>query len=1064
MKPTDLLLILLPLWIITRFWIQPLLKERWTAVDLKSKIAQSGALVVVEKIRELSAIAVVAILLLMGLVWLNSLLGDSDVVVADGVLDTLESLMAIVSSVKNQHGLFLTWFGLIGAGICLYMIGKRAKQRLTNAWLEKTHEVREKFNKDFTFLENLATDSQLAPGVARAKEIITILTSLDNQIKDDLLDDQQLEALHLELEYLLLTLAMEKAKSEVNIEEALKQPAQTEQIQNLSPFKRILRVLASNQFAKDLGLINRPLSYIATILLLVSLSGWAAVPLANSLQLSVNNLRIHAIQEDVSRQLNQAISEISQEDTESVSNDNNTSAAQNARQVAQLSRILAKEAANQLLQSQSIGKDQRQPISKSEFVRANILNQAYGVDTQTNAAQQVRFEVAEQVANPDQHSNKLTMLVDDLEREIKPDLEKIQRSNPTHFGNLFQKIEARYSTSINVFDAQSHLISQVINQAFGQIDTGSPNELMKQGRTILKDVGKNSVKIWANSYAKAVVADALFDQSRGGVVDKLNQGFKFKTSPPTEQILDNLTLAENSGWRLPPTELKEREISKNLANTIAQRYNDDTVKSEIRQRLGGYSNLFPDATAASIDFGDGFAGGVGSPTSAKTESKAHMGSRSTNFKLASRSFRVRGVLIGQEISGKKLDITDIQWKLTPKSDISPTIVSISLKINGKWKHIGDFPAAIVNQGMRYAADRRVVATTITPGDEEVINRVTYLHPVLADTPLGCRIVEADRFVDTFTSTHYKGIDPRLKSISDERSAIAKFMAFSNLSEMVGQANQHDQCPLEELGGIVRKSQIGNLGLSPKFLAQLENFLRLEIGKPLGSDKLIQVSLECANKPLSETSSCLCSNLSYGMSKPYWFPEDHTSQFREKPVKLTEDFQWLTPSKDRFKHIELWLHTTFALRTPSSDGESTSDETTATPMDFDNEQLTTLTEVIVSDLLAPYLTTELNSLSFEDFMAPLEQFIIIQRVMRAALNGQLGENFPLGKLIALSRETQMFVPTQPTIRWEPHLGSEQELLEVLANTDRQALQQYNAAKNDKILRYQTKQPICGTISL
>jgi len=39
--------------------------------------------------------------------------------------------------------------------------------------------------------------------------------------------------------------------------------------------------------------------------------------------------------------------------------------------------------------------------------------------------------------------------------------------------------------------------------------------------------------------------------------------------------------------------------------------------------------------------------------------------------------------------------------------------------NGEWLQLGEYDAGVVIQAIRYAADRRVVATTITAGDGKI---------------------------------------------------------------------------------------------------------------------------------------------------------------------------------------------------------------------------------------------------------------------------------------------------------------------------------------------------------
>ncbi|WP_218312493.1 hypothetical protein [Alteromonas antoniana] len=1065
MNPFEFLLLLLPVWALTHFWLLPLMKNRWEAGNIRQKIARSGSLILIEKVRDLTVVAVITVFCVMIFIWLNNLLASGDLIVAGGVISSFDSLLKPLDSIKKDYESALIMYGLLGAALCLYFINKQAKKKLTNAWIEKAIEVRERFTQNPAGMDKFESHSELKPVVERVREILGYLSIENVEDSEVKLTQEQSGALHDELDQLLMMLALEQAKAEIDLNDVLSKPLKSEQSQPKTPLKRIMRILTSNQFAKDLGLLNRPLSYVATGLLIVSLMGWASAPLANSLKLSVNNLRMNAASSDVSRQFDKAISRIDEvtPDVPDVAEavDDVSDSADSASQLAQVSRILAREAINQMVHSKSIsGAGPR--ASRAEFVRAAILEQTFTDSRQANQAHAVRADVAKQVATAGGTEKEVAELVGQLEREIKSDLEKVKKRNPSYFKSFVRTVEARYATSINAFDAQSNLISRVVSQAFSPIDIDSANEITKQGGKILKDVGGESVKTWANSYAKAVVIDALFEQSHASVVEKLNSKFRFHTSQQTQQLFANLSSAENHGWKAAPADANSRLVSQNLANNVSDRYSDPAVKTVVKQSLGGYAELFPDAIAASAEAATRASSGRYSTGSARTGT--HVASRSTNFKMASRSFRVRGVLFGQDLTGDNLNITDIRWEFHPQVEGTPTQVSISLKLNGKWQSIGNFPAGIVNQAIRYAADQRVVATTITPGDDELISRITYLHPVLEDTPLGCRVVEADRFVDTFTATDEESTEPVLNEIAQNRMALGQFLAFTGLAEGVGYANRSGYCPAEELSQLIQQHGFGEIVFPPTLLSSLTELVESEFTAPVNSRKLLDASIKCSQVARKDSAACLCDSLSSGLLLNYWFPEDHTSQFREKPASLSEDLTWLEQSEDRFEHIDLWLHTTFALRKLTFEGEGVPDESTATPLDFNLDQLTAMKQVIVSKLLHPYLSDYLNSPSADEFMAPLEQFVVLQRLMRAALNGQLGSNFPLEKLIALSRQTQSYVPYQPTIRWEPYQNSEEELMEVLAATDESALKHYNEFNTDRMFRYALGRPTCGVVSL
>ena len=209
---------------------------------------------------------------------------------------------------------------------------------------------------------------------------------------------------------------------------------------------------------------------------------------------------------------------------------------------------------------------------------------------------------------------------------------------------------------------------------------------------------------------------------------------------------------------------------------------------------------------------------------------------------------------------------------------------------------------------------------------------------------------------------------------------------------------------------------------------------------------------------------MCSSFNrYHLPLAYWFPEDHTSQFREKDTVLDGELNWLKRSNNRFNHFVLWLHTTFAVRRRGGDRP---DESTATPLDFPAPQIKILNQVLIEDLIHNYLINDLRSPSYDDFMSPLEDFVILQRLMRAALNGQLGNGFPLEKLIDLERHTREYVPRQPTIQWEPNWKKKKSVTEfykVLREAGDDVYETFIDSHNDMKERLENK-PRCAAASL
>ena len=367
-------------------------------------------------------------------------------------------------------------------------------------------------------------------------------------------------------------------------------------------------------------------------------------------------------------------------------------------------------------------------------------------------SESVRASILQQTVEPP--SNGTTnQLLNQIEKEIKPEVERLHRRNPGAVGKLLERLKTRYATTLNPLNAQSNLISSMVSQSFDILNPGDGSEIAKHGRNIAKDVGKKAANTWANIHPKALMAEILLDQSRSKVSDNLHNQFRFEMSSEGSTLIRNIS------------ETKSDQMSKRLAASVAKSLRFTPDAPAIRN-LAGYSEIFPRVGEEVLRSGKSIAKKI----------------PSTNFRMASRSFKVRGVLFGRDLQSDSLNVTDIEWSIDEQDGEVPTMLSLSLTIDGERRPIGSFPAGIVNQALRYAADQRVVATTITSGDGEIIGRVTYLHPVLEDTPLGCRVVEADRFIDQFTDetlvaslVSMQQVDSHFAEVVGHRAAINNFL-------------------------------------------------------------------------------------------------------------------------------------------------------------------------------------------------------------------------------------------------------------------------------------------------
>ena len=686
--------------------------------------------------------------------------------------------------------------------------------------------------------------------------------------------------------------------------------------------------LSSEESGNDPGPVRTPAPYVTTALLILSLIGWSAEPLSHSLQPMVNNLRMNAADQQAQRDMEEALSALP------------PLKQPNAKPANPKTAVRAVQATTRLFVRAALSDMTRSPVfeqwvrvtpsnrSESEFVRAALTGQRIDVSDSADSATNVRREVAATLGDVIEDKPGIAKAQQQIELTMTPFVARLEQQNPTLFANLTAVLEQRYGTPLAPLDAQEKLIAQVLDQAFGPVNAIPKTELGRQAKTLVNDLGRDAVRTWTHTWAKNWVTEALMSSARPGVPAVAARQASFEATNDARNLVRSLTAAEGQGWTPSPQALREAKIDEAVSTKVAELH-PPPMEAASQERPGGDDRLFP-----------------GAP----------------DFEVVSSGLRIREVLIGQDTDAQGIDATRIRWALLPATAATTTKVSLEIMSNDQWINLGVYDAAIVNQALRYAAEGRVVAVTSAPGDGKLISRATYIHPVLIDTPLGCRVAEADRLLDTLTGAY------------------------------------------------------ASPGTMP------------DVAGP-------------------------------GLPDQYRLAEDHTPQFRERRVAAGPDWAWMKRSPDRLGNIDIWVHTTFSLRRGQAPDKVKGGASTIA-MDFPARGLQQLRQR-VSSRLPGYLKAQLYSPSYDDFMAPLEDFVLLQRFFRKALAGGLGQDFPIIQLIALESATRSFVPYQPTIRWEE--VPEARLMEVLQQADPEAQESYKRWYQDYFFRLATRQAVCDRVS-
>ncbi|WP_227243306.1 hypothetical protein [Paraburkholderia caribensis] len=669
------------------------------------------------------------------------------------LINALAAAYTTVKDLADGYGTVLSVLGVVAASYSLLRCARNAKRRVSEVWSRKAQEIYARLCDDPTELENARAHTDLMPFIATIDELVAKLVSLEKANAQEPSNDAYVkiaEETREELSSALSALAIEIARKDVTFDTVAEPSADESATQTRGPVW--FRALTGERFCKDVGLLKKPLSRFVTALLFVTLIGWAADPLANSVQLIVNNLRVNLLAQQASRDLDSVLSRAKPD-----ADDITPNSPPNLAAINEASRLLARAAVREMVQSPLMDRVvsiERTRENQTEFVRAAINEQNYKTDetVSADATEKVREEASRAAMHPGATEDGLGTVERELASDLRPSVQRLASENPGRFQRIVDEIKARYAAPMGPLDAQGKLIGEALDKAFGAFDAHATGEVSKQAEKLVKEFGKKALTEWAQAFAQRFVTQAIMDTAHPEVWARVHDNFRFETSTDAQRFLVALNASDGHGMHNVAAD-DEARMHRKVAEFLSQTARDDGARHALLAQMSGYDSLFPlhddDPGVAGFDHNGPSPGGGGGGESGRSfqgeghgvRAEGHVGTprafttaRARSFGLASLSFRVRGVLIGQDEESVGIDITDLAWTIHPANDGLPTRVTLQARMSSRWFTLGTFDAAVVNQALRYAADGRVIATTITPGDGIALARLTYVHPALVDTP------------------------------------------------------------------------------------------------------------------------------------------------------------------------------------------------------------------------------------------------------------------------------------------------------------------------------------------
>lgn len=400
--------------------------------------------------------------------------------------------------------------------------------------------------------------------------------------------------------------------------------------------------------------------------------------------------------------------------------------------------------------------------------------------------------------------------------------------------------------------------------------------------------------------------------------------------------------------------------------------------------------------------------------------------------------RVGGVLIGQtpkEPPAPKLDFADLRWEINGSQ-----VRFVLVRADGTQISSRPYRTSIAYQALNYAADGRPLAATMVSA-EPLLELKILLHPTLVDTPLGQRVIELDRLVDNYTSAKPERIE------AEERvhkhhflytfAWAVRALAYCDLNNDGGDigADRELQQQLRELINDETFRADARKALTDLGTIADPRLSPLTVKKEFYDQTLVEI---LAKSPPTTTLDSLSEAIRANVTERV----NSLSDSADYDGRLALHRRWLS----RPPEIMIWSGVrerdfdTNPENILSGDGASANPPFNfmlqvafVSPPAFIDEakvggyadsqpwEFPALRDMIQSTVLE-HLARDQRARTVVDDSA---EFTMAQRLFRLGLDGQLGENFPVEKLLELDQA--LSAGASPafarTLRWSNRFGSD-----------------------------------------
>lgn len=360
------------------------------------------------------------------------------------------------------------------------------------------------------------------------------------------------------------------------------------------------------------------------------------------------------------------------------------------------------------------------------------------------------------------------------------------------------------------------------------------------------------------------------------------------------------------------------------------------------------------------------------------------------------SGRIGGVLIGRdpEPGEIELDVVGLGWE-----EGGPTAIRLTITTrDDRTVDLGKFHPAIVHHAMAYAADGRVVTSTLPQptGQEEGLIQVNarrvVVHPAFEDTAFACHAIQIDRFVDTYLYVENAG--EQAHRVQNARQTVTMLGAILQIVS--------DSSPDERAEILENLTELQTYTKECGYNAQCFPVAGYE---SLGFNFGVNPFMSCI-EGYSDLSQCADEFQSVSPSAYYMVD----SGVREAAFNLDSDFYFLTGNGQDNSDL-LWPIQFMVQAIPQTmSGQDVDVGEGWEPWKF---------PIIEDDIRALVADGVAANPRAQKVLDQMKQFVILQRFFRLALNGDLGLDFPLESMVELQLTTKGAVKVQRHERWNPN---------------------------------------------